>query len=175
MLNLSRPPFIKRLTYIGFRDISIIVIVFRIHLITHRTRHHHFRSHKSCLCSIYLLLYLALFRILLVSWSSFFLFGTTRFCHPCTLTCAYTPTSNSLLILPPFPSFHPLSPANYVCSWLFFLDAVSHHMFRLFLALGFDEWSELVCGERLSVVVVRDLGCLWIGLGLHPSLLDVRS
>lgn len=67
MLNLSRPPVIKRPTRIGFCDISIIVIVFCIHLITHRTRHHHFRSHKSCLCSIYLLLYLALFRLLLVS------------------------------------------------------------------------------------------------------------
>lgn len=119
ILNLSRPPFIKRPINIGPRDISIIVIIFHIHPITHRTRHHHFRSHKSCLCSIYLLLYLALFQFLLVfSRLQFFIWQPLAFVtHP----HLPIPTSGSLvrfiLLNPPF---RPLSPAISVWLWLFF-------------------------------------------------------
>ncbi|KAG1777772.1 hypothetical protein EV702DRAFT_222419 [Suillus placidus] len=73
------------------------------------------------------------------SWSPSvfnFLFGTIRFCHSSTLTYAYTPTPALLFVL---PRSVPSPPANPVCLRHFFLDAVSHHMFHLFLALGFDE------------------------------------
>lgn len=135
ILNLSRPPFIKRPTNIvGSRDISIIVIIFRIHLITHRTRHHHFRSHKSCLCSIYVLLYLALFWLLLVFFRlKFFIWQPLAFVTHPHLPIPARLHPASLFVLPPF------CPAKSVGLWLFFLDAVSHRMFHLFLALGFDE------------------------------------
>lgn len=91
-MNLSRLPFIMRpINIIGFRDISIIVIVFRIHLITHRTRHHHFRSHKA----VYVLSISYSTRFILappglLAFVFFFVFGITRFCHASTLTYAYT-------------------------------------------------------------------------------------
>lgn len=138
-MNLARLPFIKRpIHIIGFRDISIIVIVFRIHLITHRTRHHHFRSHKA----VYVLSISYSTRFILappglLAFVFFFVFGITSFVtHP----HLPTPTPTSGLFVPtPFPLFRPLSLANSFYLRHNFLDAVSHHTFHLFLALGFDE------------------------------------
>lgn len=126
-------PFTKRPTNIGFSDIYIIVMS---------------SASISSLIGLVIITFVPIkvvyvlsisYPILLYfdsSWSPsvwVFLFGTTRFCHPSTLTYPL----HTYIRLPFFVP--PLSSTNSVCFRLFFLDAVSHRMFHLFLALGFDE------------------------------------
>jgi hypothetical protein len=107
----------------------------------------------------------------------------------CTISSPRSPLSSSIFFYlasitfvtrPSLPTHyiqpylsHPFSSATPRVSRYSYLDAVSRHSLSRFSPYGFDEIERAVCGERLSMVVVWDLGCLYVGLGF-PLLLGTR-
>jgi len=111
-------------------------------------------------------LYLTLFRVLQVSsfiFDFFYLASITFVTH----VHPYLRTTS----IPTCPTH--LSSVNPRVPRYSYLDAVSCHSLSRFSPYGSDEIERAVCGERLSMVVVWDLGCLYVGLGF-PLLLGIR-